>query len=145
MDQKRLELLSNSVQDCRFACLSYWPTKKTLEAREGVEPHVPLRPTLFSEERFRRPMSGTRAKKLAGARGRMKPLALHNPAQSRSAPDEPRPGKARRKDEGGRMKGLLFSIEAFIFNSILFILHPSAFRLALPTRPLPQAVLTCDS
>ena len=35
------------------------------------------------------------------------------------------------KDEGGRMKGMLFNIEGFKFKSTLFILHPSAFILAL--------------
>jgi hypothetical protein len=37
-----------------------------------------------------------------------------------------RDGKARMKDEGGRMKGKLLYLECFYF-----ILHPSAFILAL--------------
>jgi hypothetical protein len=34
------------------------------------------------------------------------------------------------RDEGGRMKSLLFKLEAFISKSHTFILYPSAFILA---------------
>ncbi len=45
------------------------------------------------------------------------------------------------KDEGGRMKGMLFKHEPFIFNSISFILHPPAFILVFRgvTRPAQNA------
>jgi hypothetical protein len=39
------------------------------------------------------------------------------------------------KDEGGRMKGMLLNLDLLIFNSSSFILHPSAFILALPRAP----------
>jgi hypothetical protein len=35
------------------------------------------------------------------------------------------------KDEGGKMTGMLFKAEPFIFNSTSFILPPSAFILVL--------------
>jgi hypothetical protein len=44
------------------------------------------------------------------------------------------------KDEGGRMKGMLLNLDLLILNSTSFILHPSAFILAL--KPFPALLRT---